>query len=156
MHSIEFNRPIVGKKIALILNRVLEKKEALEGVPACLFDIVFHNGTKIGQIDLRLGQSDSLIRYGGQVGYGIDRPYRGHHYAADACLLLIPIAKELGFEELWITCNPDNIASVKTCERIGAEFVEEVSVPVGSELWQRGDLKKLRYIWRLPKDSEVV
>jgi predicted acetyltransferase len=141
--------PIVGEEIALMLNRVLKEDEALEHVPAYLFDIVFHDGSRIGQIDLRIGTSESLLMYGGQIGYGIDRAYRGHGYAATACLLLKEPARALGFEELWITCNPDNIASVKTCENIGAKYIERVDVPKGSELWHRGDREKLRFLWSL-------
>lgn len=140
---------IVGANLALVLNRLLSAEEALEQVPAYLYDIVLTDGTRVGQIDLRLGKTEALIKYGGQLGYGIDPPYRGNHYAATACLLLKTVALELGFTELWITCNPDNHASVRTCERIGAEFIERVPVPVGSELWRRGDREKLRFFWNL-------
>ena len=56
---------------------------------------------------------------------------------------------DVGFRELWITCNPDNQASVKTCERIGAQFVEQVDVPESCELYGRGDRVKLRFLWKL-------
>lgn len=144
-----FTEPVIGPKLALVLNRVLSKKEALDSVPAYLFDIVFHDGTRIGQIDLRLGSTDMLVMYGGQIGYGIDKPYRGHRYAAAACLLIKEVALNCGFDELWITCNPDNTASVKTCENIGATYIERVDVPQGSELWYRGDREKLRFLWPL-------
>ena len=141
--------PIIGAEIALVLNRILAPNEALEQVPAYLFDIVMHDGTRVGQIDLRLGNSESLKMYGGQLGYGIDRPFRGRGFAAEACLLLKQVALEVGFEELWITCNPDNIASIKTCEKIAAKYIELVDVPQNSELWHRGDREKLRFLWRL-------
>ena len=66
--------PIVGDELALVLNRVLNSKEGLDGVPAFLYDIVLHDGTSIGQIDFRLKTTPSLIKYGGQIGYGIDKP----------------------------------------------------------------------------------
>ena len=140
---------VIGDDIALVLNRVLNENEALERIPAYLFDIVFHDGSRIGQIDLRLGETQTLVLYGGQVGYGIDRIHRGHGYAAAACELLREIALDVGFRELWITCNPDNQASVKTCERIGAQFVEQVDVPESCELYGRGDRVKLRFLWKL-------
>lgn len=146
--SITMN-PIVGDEIALVLNRVLSTQEGLDGVPAYLFDIVLHDGTAIGQIDIRLKSTPSLIKYGGQIGYGVDKPYRGRGYAVQACQLIKVVAKEQGFEELWITCNPNNIASVKTIEKLGASYVEHVDIPMGSELWQRGDREKLRYLWKL-------
>lgn len=149
MTPIDIDQPIVGEHLMLVLNRVLGKHEALEKVPAYLFDITRHNGQRIGQIDIRLGTTEALVRYGGQIGYGIDKPFRGHGYAYQACLLLKSVALEMGFEELWITCNPDNIASIKTCEKLGAQYVERVTVPFGSELWFRGDRAKVRYLWVL-------
>jgi tagatose 1,6-diphosphate aldolase len=140
--------PIVGDEIALVLNRVLNSSEGLDGVPAFLYDIVLHDGTCVGQIDFRLKTTPSLIKYGGQIGYGIDKAYRGHGFAAQACELIKTVAIDKGYRELWITCNPDNIASIHTLERIGAQFVELVQVPIGSELWRRGDREKLRYLWQ--------
>lgn len=148
-NRMSFKEPIVGENIALVLNRVIRKKEALEHVPAYLFDIVLHDGTSIGQIDLRVGVSRMLIMYGGQVGYGINKPFRGNGYAAEACVLLISVAKKIGYDELWITCNPENIASIRTCEKIGAKLIERVNVSPESELWQRGDREKLRFLWQL-------
>ncbi|MFQ3230642.1 GNAT family N-acetyltransferase [Reinekea sp.] len=140
--------PIVGDEVALVLNRVLNSREGLDGVPALLYDIVLHDGSRIGQIDFRLKTTPSLIKYGGQIGYGINKPYRGRGFAAQACELIKVVAKEKGFDALWITCNPDNIASIKTLDKIGAQFVEQVLVPKDTELWHRGDREKLRYLWR--------
>ena len=62
-----------------------------------------------------------------------------------ACQLLFGLARRHGLSELWITCNPDNIASRKTCERLGAEYVETVSLPRDHVLYQRGEREKCRY-----------
>ena len=125
-HAFPFRQyePIVGDEIALLLNRYLEGERALERVPAYLFDIVLLDGSLIGQIDLRIGQSHALVTYAGQVGYGIEPPYRGHGYATEACRLLAPVARDHGMTGLWITCNPDNQASIRTCERLGAHLIE--------------------------------
>ena len=145
----KYSEPVFSESVGLVYNRIIRAQEALEGVPAYLFDIILFNGMAVGQIDLRLGHSPMLVQYGGQIGYGIHRGFRGHSYAAEACLLLKPIAIDVGFTELWITCNPDNIASVRTCEKIGADYIERVDVPKTSELWQRGDREKLRFLWHL-------
>lgn len=144
-----FTEPFFGTTVGLSYNRVIRADEALEQVPAYLFDIILRNGMPIGQIDLRLGNTPLLVQYGGHVGYGIRRGFRGNSYAAEACELLRPIAIESGFSELWITCNPDNAASIRTCEKIGAQYIERVNVPRSSELWQRGDREKLRYLWKI-------
>jgi len=41
----------------------------------------------------------------------------------------MPVARELGLDPLWITCDPDNIPSRRACEKAGAEFEEAVEVP---------------------------
>ncbi|MGC4032889.1 MAG: GNAT family N-acetyltransferase [Tepidisphaeraceae bacterium] len=71
-----------------------------------------------GTVSLRLGDDDELKRYWGHIGYGVFPPARGQHYAERACRLILPLAKKHGLEELWITTNPDNIASRRTCERL--------------------------------------
>jgi predicted acetyltransferase len=87
------------------------------------------------------------VRYGGQIGYGVHESFRGNHYAAKACLLLKSVAKQYGMDVLWITCNPDNWPSRKTCESIGATLVEIVNVPENNDMYQRGEKQKCRYRW---------
>jgi tagatose 1,6-diphosphate aldolase len=46
---------------------------------------------------------------------------------------------------LWITCNPYNIASRRTCELAGGELVEIVDLPKDTDMHQRGERKKCRH-----------
>lgn len=98
-----------------------------------------------GGLNLRIGHSENLEKYAGHIGYHVYPPARGRHYAERACRLLFPLAKAHGLSTLWITCNPDNIPSRRTCERLGAELVEIVPVPKDHELYARGDREKCRY-----------
>jgi len=98
-----------------------------------------------GAIGLRLGESENLTRYLGQIGYHVFPAVRGNHLAERACRLLLPLAKAHGMKELWITCNPDNLASRRTCERLGCTLVEIVDVPRTNPLYMQGDFKKCRY-----------
>lgn len=102
----------------------------------------------VGRCDLRLG-SGRTIEYAGNIGYAVYLPYRGHHYAAKACLLLFKQAKHLGLEEVVITCNTDNIASYKTCELAGCTFVTTKIVPLDHELYLQGDREKAIFIKHL-------
>ncbi len=99
----------------------------------------------IGSIELRIGDTPDLVTYGGHIGYAVEPPYRGHHYAARACRLLLPLARRHGFTTLWITCNPDNLASRRTCELLGAELAEIVDLPPSSDMYHRGMRQKCRY-----------
>ena len=99
----------------------------------------------MGDIDLRLSGERYITHYAGHIGYGVDKAYRGHGYAARSCRLLLPLAQTHGLEPLWITCNPDNIPSRRTCERLGAVLEEIVAVPPGSDIYRRGEREKCRY-----------
>lgn len=102
----------------------------------------------VGSIDLRLGNNEDTRLYFGNIGYEVFRPYRGRRLAARSLMLLLPLARRHGFAELWITCDPENPASRRTCELAGAVYVDEVEVPAGHELFDRGERRKSRY--RLP------
>lgn len=56
-------------------------------------------GQTVGTIRLRLSNDDDVRLYAGHVGYGVDAAYRGHGYAAQACLALRPIARQRGYSE---------------------------------------------------------
>lgn len=98
-----------------------------------------------GGIGLRIGSSDDIDCYYGHVGYHVYPASRGHHYAQRAVQLLLPLARHYGLDPLWITTNPDNLPSRRTCERLGADLVDTVDVPPGHPLYIRGEHQKCRY-----------
>lgn len=106
-------------------------------------------GFAMGRISLRIGHQPSIVLYAGHIGYTVHPPSRGHHYAARSCRLLLPLARAHGLTELWITCNPDNWASRRTCELTGARFVEIVDLPTETDMYQRGERQKCRYLLAL-------
>ena len=101
--------------------------------------------TIVGSISLRIGNSNDLQMYLGNIGYNVYPAARGNHYAERACRLLMGLARRHGMRELWITCNPENMASRKTCERLGAEYLETVYLPSDHILYERGERTKCRY-----------
>jgi tagatose 1,6-diphosphate aldolase len=103
----------------------------------------------VGRLGLRLGSTEYLEKYLGHIGYGIAERHRGHGFAAKACRLVRPVAIDHGFTTLWITCNPDNQPSRRTCEALGCELVEIVDLPVDCNMYRRGERRKCRYRWDL-------
>lgn len=95
--------------------------------PYYIYEIIVDDH-EVGRIVLREGNNEERY-FDGHIGYSIDKEYQGHHYSREACLLLFDIAREKGFEELIITCSPDNIASRKIIETLPFEFIEEKPVP---------------------------
>lgn len=99
----------------------------------------------VGRLGFRVGTSHTIEQYAGHLGYEVAPAYRGHHLAERSCRLVLPLARRHGFQELWITCNPDNWASRRTCERLGARLVEVVDVPPDNDLYGPGSERKCRY-----------
>ncbi|MDE7052823.1 MAG: GNAT family N-acetyltransferase [Lachnospiraceae bacterium] len=110
-------------------------------VPAYHFSINSLNGTKIGVCDLRIGYNDNLY-FCGHIVYRVFPEYRGNHYAGKACLLLFQLTKKHNMEYLYITCNPDNYASKKTCEYAGGKLLEIAELPEGNDMRDNGEFKK--------------
>jgi tagatose 1,6-diphosphate aldolase len=137
-------------EIELVVIETTSADEKKGYVPAYMFDIrLAGKSDSVGRIHLRIGSTPRLIMYAGHIGYGIGEPYRGHGYAAKACRLIKPVALDHGLKTLWITCNPDNIPSRRTCEIIGGELVEIVDLPEDSDMYQDGERQKCRYRWDL-------
>lgn len=101
--------------------------------------------TIAGGINLRVAHTTNLEMYLGHIGYTVYPPARGRQYAARAVRLLLPLARRMGVNPLWITCNPDNVASRRTCETAGGTLVDTVPLPPEHPLYQRGEREKCRY-----------
>lgn len=99
----------------------------------------------VGDLSLRIGDTEALTQYGGHIGYGVGAEHRGHRYAARSVKLVMPLARLHGAKLLWITCNPENEASRRSCELAGATFVEIVELPPELEMYARGERRKCRY-----------
>jgi predicted acetyltransferase len=125
-------------------------------VPAYYFWILLRHGAAgptqpppvriAGGLTLRVAATPAIERYYGHLGYHVYPPARGNAYAERSCRLLLPLARRHGLRSLWITCNPDNAASRRTCERLGAVYVDTLTVPPDEPLYARGDTHKCRYL----------
>lgn len=101
--------------------------------------------TVMGKLSLRIGHTEHIELYAGHIGYSVEPPYRGRRLAARSCLLILPLARAHGINPLWITCNPENAASRRTCEIIGSTLVETVPIPPGDPLYRWDTKWKCRY-----------
>lgn len=88
-------------------------------VPATYLWLV--DGTEfIGEVSIRHCLTDTLLRYGGHIGYGI-RHSQWHRGNGTAMLAMaLPYAKrKLGLNRVLITCDDDNTASARVIEKNG-------------------------------------
>jgi predicted acetyltransferase len=133
-------------ELLLVLDRYQMADPEKEWVPTYHFNMVLEGASGvIGGINLRIGNPDRIVLYRGHIGYSVNPEYRGHHFAARSVRLLVPLAAAHGLNPVWITCDPDNLASRRTCELAGAEFVEIIDIPSDEEMYQRGIRQKCRY-----------
>lgn len=101
-----------------------------------------------GGLSLRVGRTASIELHYGHVGYHVYPAARGHRYAYRSCRLALPILRAHGVRTAWITCDPENVASRRTIERLGGRYVETVDVPPGDPLHARGETRKSRFLLR--------
>jgi len=103
---------------------------------------------EIGQISYRTGESEGVF-YFGHIGYHIDPPWRGNHFALHACKLITDEIIRSGKHSVSITCDPDNTASEKTCMELGCFYEDRVFVPDWLQRSFDISSEKLRFIWIL-------
>jgi tagatose 1,6-diphosphate aldolase len=104
----------------------------------------------VGGMGFRIGNTHEIELYSGNIGYHVYPAARGHRFAERACRLVLPLARRHGMDRIWITCNPDNTASRKTCERLGARLIDIIPIPADHPFRSRGETEKCRYLIELP------
>lgn len=101
---------------------------------------------EVGRLTFREGTLQQHY-FDGHIGYHIEEAYRGHHYAYQACLLL---QEELGFHQVILTCDPNNQASLRTIQKLGAKYLETKTIPAKERRFFSHDEKvKMIFIWEI-------
>jgi len=145
--EFKFLKPgkLTDKDLALVLKSTAPEDKEKGYVPSYSFKMVnSKTREEFGEISLRVGQTENTF-YGGNIGYSVEEKFRGHHYAARACILIFRLAKKHKMKKIFITCNPDNIASRRTCELAGGKLIDIVKLPKYNDQYKRGERKKCIY-----------
>ena len=94
----------------------------------------------VGRVSIRHSLNAFLERVGGHIGYVVVPEFRRRGYATRILQLSLQIASErIGNSRVLMTCDDDNLGSIKTIERRGGILENVVS---GSDL-----LKPKRRYW---------
>ncbi len=92
-----------------------------EHVP-CTFFLAFDENNKIvGRVSIRHELNDHLLKVGGHIGYGVVPTFRRKGYATailSEALNYIKLNLQ-DIKKVLVTCDDDNIGSIKTIERNG-------------------------------------
>lgn len=108
----------------------------------------------IGVVYLAIHPESSRGQYlAGHLSYGVDRRYKGHYYAAQACILMKPVALAHGLRRLFIGSGNDNIASRKTILKLGARPITRDDVPDDSVLAELRTNKVGMFVWNLAEQA---
>ena len=96
-------------------------------VPAATYIAISTNDDRlIGMINVRYRLNDSLLNYGGHIGYSVRKSDRNKGYATEMLALALKECIKLGIDRVLITCDKDNIASAKTIINNGGILENEV------------------------------
>ena len=84
----------------------------------------------VGRVSIRHRLNDFLLRVGGHIGYVVVPEFRRQGHATAILRLALRFAHDtLGHDRVLVTCDDDNIGSIKTIENNGGVLEDVVSGP---------------------------
>lgn len=88
--------------------------------PGKTFLLIRENDNKIvGTINVRWNLNESMLRFGGHIGYGIRPTERRKGYNKINLYLGMLEAKKVGLEKVMLDCDVNNLGSDKTLKSLG-------------------------------------
>jgi predicted acetyltransferase len=80
----------------------------------------------LGRIMVRHRLTPRLRETGGTIGYDVRPSARRRGHATAMLRAALPVAADLGFDPVLVTCAADNVASRLTIERNSGELIDRV------------------------------
>ena len=100
------------------------------GHVASTFLFAFDGSRIVGRATIRHALNDFLLRVGGHIGYAVVPEFRRRGYATAMLRQSLAIAhRDLGFTRVLVTCDDDNVGSIKTIEKNGGVLENVVTGP---------------------------
>lgn len=94
------------------------------------FLFAFDGARVVGRVSIRHALTDALLRLGGHIGYAVVPEFRRRGYATEMLRRAVRLAgEELGLDRVLLTCDDDNIGSIRVIERNGGVFENAVMEP---------------------------
>jgi predicted acetyltransferase len=98
------------------------------------FLFAFAGPSIVGRVSIRHTLNPYLERFGGHIGYVVVPEYRRQGYATEMLRQALQIAGEtLGLARVLVTCDDDNIGSIRTIEKNGGVLENLVTGPEGHQ-----------------------
>jgi predicted acetyltransferase len=113
---------------------ILEEREHGVNLPPnhvpSTFLFAFNGQRIVGRVAIRHMLTDVLQRVGGHIGYVVVPEFRRQGHATEILRLALQFAHDrLGLDHVLVTCDDDNIGSIKTVENNGGVLKDIVSGP---------------------------
>lgn len=96
-----------------------------DGYVTCTYRWIVEGDEYLGAIALRHELNAYLLQFGGHIGYGVRPSVRRRGLASWALEQTLGLARERGFERVLLTCDDDNLGSIKTIENNGGELEDK-------------------------------
>ncbi|SEI52666.1 Predicted acetyltransferase [Lachnospiraceae bacterium A10] len=100
-------------------------KELPEGFVPDTTYVLVDEGVYVGVFNLRHHLNDFLREGPGHIGYCVSKKYRGNGYATKGLGLTLEKAKQMGIQEVYMSVNKDNPASLRVQMKKGAYIHHE-------------------------------
>lgn len=98
-------------------------------VPSTFF-FAFAGPRIVGRVSIRHELNEFLLRIGGHIGYTVVPEFRRQGYATEILRQSLEIVRRrFGLSRVLVTCDDDNIGSIRTIEKNGGVLESVVAGP---------------------------
>lgn len=102
--------------------------DLVEGrVPSNIF-YGFYNGDIVGRVSIRHSLNAFLLERGGHIGYSVARKFRQRGFATKMFEFSLAYCKSLKLDQVLVTCDDQNEASIRIIEKFNAKLENKVNV----------------------------
>jgi predicted acetyltransferase len=99
-------------------------------VAASTFLFAFVGDRIVGRVSIRHALNSLLERLGGHIGYAVVPEFRRQGHGTEILRQALPIDREkAGIRRVLVTCDDDNLGSIKVIETNGGVLANVISGP---------------------------
>ena len=125
-----YNLALAHQDFAAYLQKLAEVAQGINLpphlVPMTTYWLLKNNQVVLGESRLRHFLTPALEHHGGHIGYVIRPTQRQKGYGTLILALTLAEARRLGLKRIRLTCDTDNVGSVRIIEKNGGVLADQV------------------------------
>jgi predicted acetyltransferase/N-acetylglutamate synthase-like GNAT family acetyltransferase len=132
LHNFETLADSSFEKYLEILPLLSNRNNLPDGHVPCTFLIAFNQANEVvGRVSIRHELNEFLSNIGGHIGYGVTPSHRKKGYATKILFETLKYVRMNlpHLNEVLLTCDDDNVGSIKTIENNGGRFIDYYTSP---------------------------